>query len=84
MATEPVEVEVYSSYAYAVEPRAYTVQGERRAISELGRSWRTPGEIHFYVRDANAEFAELTYAEAQDRWSLRRFGNTCPPQWSRP
>ncbi len=72
MAIEPVQVEVYSSYTYAVEPRAYTFNGERRAVESVERQWRTPGQIHFRIRASDhgerAEILELVYDENRDQW----------------
>ncbi len=68
MAIEPVAVEVYSSYAYAVEPRAYCVRGERRAVQAVERQWRTPGQMHYRVRDERDEILELVYEPARDQW----------------
>ncbi len=70
MAIEPVQVEVYSSYTYAVEPRAYIVQGDRRAIESIERQWRTPGQIHFRVRAERAAVVELVYMEDRDQWGI--------------
>ena len=70
-------VEVYSSYAYAVEPSAFFVRGARHVVAETRRVWRTPGRLHFYVRDTGDEFFELTYVEAADEWSVRTFGEAC-------
>ncbi len=68
MAIEPANVEAYSSYTYAVEPRAYTAEGERRAIESVERQWRTPGQVHFQVRDERGEIVELVYEQDRDRW----------------
>lgn len=81
MNTEPVRVEAYSSYRYAVEPRAFTAGPDRRAVVEVGRAWRDPGRLHFYVRDDQDEFSELIYDEAADSWSRREFGKDCPPRF---
>ncbi len=70
MAIEPVLVEVYSSYTYAVEPRAYIVNGERRVVQGIERQWRTPGQIHFRVRDERAVTVELVYVEERDQWQI--------------
>ena len=74
-----MNVETYSSFAYAVEPRSFDYEGARHTVQSITRTWRTPGQIHFYVRDHAAEFFELTYNEHQDTWSTRSFGKTCPP-----
>ncbi len=68
MEIEPAQVEVYSSYAYAVEPRGYSVRGEHRAVESVERQWRTPGQIHFRVRDERDQIVELIYDEAGDQW----------------
>lgn len=45
----PARVETYSSFAYAVEPRAFVFREETHRVQEIVRQWRTPGCIHFYV-----------------------------------
>ncbi len=63
-------VEVYSSYAYAVEPRVFYVQDARHQVSEVQRRWKTPGCIHFFVRDEKQRSFELVYDEMNDRWFI--------------
>ncbi len=68
---KPLEqVQVYSSYAYAVEPRAFYFQGQQHRVSEVRRAWKSPGHIHFYVRDEQQRFFELVYDQTQDYWSV--------------
>jgi hypothetical protein len=75
--TPCTRVEVYSSYTYAVEPRAfYEDQIEHRIVETL-RAWKTPGCVHFYVRAQDDRFFELIYEEANDCWFLQSFGETC-------
>lgn len=71
-------VETYSSYAYAVEPRGFVLDNQPHVVQEIVRRWRTPGCIHFYVRDERDEFTELTYDEPREAWTAREFGKTCP------
>ncbi len=61
-------VEIYSSYAYAVEPRAFYLEGCRHLVTEVRRSWKSPGHIHFSVRDERQRSFELIYEEGNDRW----------------
>lgn len=75
-----MRVETYSSFAYPVEPRLFEYDGTTHHVQEIQRAWRTPAHIHFYVRDAQDEFFELTYNEPQDDWTIRMFGKTCPPK----
>jgi hypothetical protein len=74
----PVDrVEVYSSFAYAVEPRAFYLEEKMHNVHEIERAWKSPGHLHFYVRDEHERCFELVYEEANDRWFLRAFGETC-------
>lgn len=75
-----MKVYEHSSFAYAVEPRAFEQNGVLHNVVTITYQWRTPGELHFYVRDDRNEFFELTYAEQTEQWSLREFGKTCPPK----
>lgn len=75
-----VRVETYSSFAYAVAPRAFAFENRTHRVNELVKPWRTPGQIHFYVRDEQNEFFELIYAEPTDAWTIRTFGKNCPSQ----
>lgn len=70
MEARPIAVEVYSSYRYAVEPRAYMIGGVRHTVQSIGRQWRTPGHLHFVCAEHD-EFVELIYDERRDEWSLR-------------
>jgi hypothetical protein len=70
MATDQVLVSVYSSYAYAVEPRAFSVAGDRHTVQSVERRWRTPNQIHFLVQDEHGERLELVYDEADDAWLM--------------
>ncbi len=70
-------IQVYSSYAYAVEPRAFYVGELEHRVAEITRAWKTPGCVHFYVRDEQHELFELRYDQVNDRWFLRTFGETC-------
>ena len=73
----PVAVEVYSSFAYAVEPRAFHHDNARHSVERVERMWKTPGRTHFYVRDAQQHLFELIYEQSNDRWWLRSFGESC-------
>ena len=68
------QVEIYSSFTYAVEPRAFVYAGERRRVCCIMRAWREPGRIYFYVRDDDARLFELTFDESLDVWLIRAFG----------
>ncbi len=72
-----IRVETYSSYTYAVEPRAFHFEEMRHGVEEIVRAWKSPGHLHFYLRDEHNRFFELIYEEATDRWFLRTFGETC-------
>lgn len=73
-----MNVQSYSSFAYAVEPRAFEYASTTHRVREVARAWRTPTQIHFYVRDEQNDFFELTYDEANDVWAIRAFGKNCP------
>lgn len=73
-----MRVETYSSYAYAAEPRAFEYANATHRVREIVRAWRTPTQIHFYIRDEQDDFFELTYDEANDVWTIRAFGKNCP------
>ena len=70
-------VETYSSFAYAVAPRAFDFENTTHRVIDIVRQWRTPGQIHFYIRDERDEFFELTYHETDDAWQVRAFGINC-------
>ncbi len=70
-------VQVYSSYAYAVEPRVFYVGELEHHVAEIIRTWKTPDYVHFYVRDEQHALFELRYDPINDRWFLRTFGETC-------
>jgi hypothetical protein len=71
------QVEAYSSYRYPVEPSAFYLEGVRHGVEKVERTWKSPGHIHFYLRDEHHMFFEMIYEDATDRWFLRAFGETC-------
>lgn len=79
-----MNVQTYSSFAYAVEPRTFEHDGTVHRVAQITRTWRTPAQIHFYVRDESMKFFELTYDEPTEQWSIRTFGETCPPSQHKP
>lgn len=73
-----IAVECYAGYRYPERPLAFTWQGERLAVEQVERQWRTPAGLSFLVRAAGAggRFV-LTYAEPLDAadsggWDVRR------------
>ncbi len=66
---EADRVECYSGARYAERPVAVWWQGERLAVESVERAWRTTGGPAFIVR-AGRRF-QLTYSEADDRWTVR-------------
>lgn len=72
-----MRVETFSSFTYATEPRAFEFENTTHRVAQVIRQWRTPAQIHFYVRDEQNEFFELTYDEPTDAWHIRAFGKNC-------
>lgn len=77
-----MNVRAYSGFTYAVEPRAFDYDGTTHRVETITRMWRTPAQLHFYVRDEDGKFFELTYDESSMDWTVRTFGETCPPKHS--
>lgn len=77
---QPSAVSAYSSFAYAVAPRTFTLGTAAHRVCEVTRVWRTEGHLHFYVRDERDELFELRYDETGDVWAVRAFGASCPPR----
>jgi hypothetical protein len=77
-----MSVQAYSSFSYAVEPRTFEYGDTTHRVETITRMWRTPAQLHFYVRDEHEKFFELTYDEASMAWTIRTFGDTCPPKHS--
>ncbi|MGE5138942.1 MAG: hypothetical protein ACM3JD_05750 [Rudaea sp.] len=69
-------VSCYSSYAYAVEPRAFEELGRTHSVARIERAWIEPGERHFLVRDEEDRRIELVYQVLLDRWSMQRLSET--------
>ena len=69
-------VSEYSSFAYAVEPRGFEIDGEAHSISRIERAWIAPGARHFVVCDQDNRRFELMYQVALDRWSMLNLGVT--------
>ena len=64
-----VQVECYSSYTYAQEPRSFFWQGEESIIESIERAWLEPGKKLFNVTTANGKSFDLCYNEMTDQWS---------------
>lgn len=63
-------VECYAGYRYPERPRAFLWEGERLAVQEVERQWRTPAGPTFYVRVADGRRFTLAYDEATDTWRV--------------
>ncbi|MFQ6059457.1 MAG: aminotransferase class I/II-fold pyridoxal phosphate-dependent enzyme [Anaerolineae bacterium] len=68
--SELIEVECYSGYTYAQEPRAFTWRGERHVVQAVERVWRTPEGIRFRVRTEGGDICDLGYDERGDEWRI--------------
>ena len=76
--SDPVQVECYSGYTYAQEPRAIKWRGERFQVERVVKRWRTPDGPGFRVRvtgTTDHEFritgpVDLFYLEAEDMWTM--------------
>jgi hypothetical protein len=64
-------VECYAGYRYPERPCAFLWEGERVAVEEVERSWRTPAGLVFRVRTASGCCFTLAYDEAADRWDVQ-------------
>lgn len=64
-------VECYAGYRYPERPRAFVWEGERVAVEEVERQWRTPAGPAFRVRAADGRRFILTYDEAAGAWDVR-------------
>jgi len=75
---ELIQVECYSGYTYAQEPRAFTWQGRRYQVKRVIKRWRTPQGPGFRVEVTEisgsqspiSQPVDLTYRENEDRWTL--------------
>jgi hypothetical protein len=76
--SETVQVECYSGYTYAQEPRAVEWQGQRYEVKRILKRWRTPQGPHFRVEVAGishgqspmSRLVDLTYSEIEDKWTM--------------
>ena len=76
--SDPVQVECYSGYTYAQEPRAIEWRGARYQVERVVQRWRTPAGPGFRVRvtgitDHEFRFTglvDLFYLEAEDKWTM--------------
>jgi hypothetical protein len=64
-------VECYAGHRYPERPRAFLWEGERVAVEEVERSWRTPVGPVFRVRAADGRGFTLAYDEAADSWDIQ-------------
>ncbi|MBL7063204.1 MAG: hypothetical protein ISS49_03205 [Anaerolineae bacterium] len=66
-----VIVECYAGYRYPERPRTFVWEGERVAVEEVERQWRTPAGPVFRVRTAGGRHFILAYDEAAGDWDVR-------------
>ncbi|NOX63795.1 MAG: hypothetical protein GXP42_17865 [Chloroflexi bacterium] len=59
----PLRVEAYAGARYPERPIAVWMEGERLAVLELIRSWRTPDALHFLVDVERLARVELVYRD---------------------
>lgn len=64
-----VQVECYSGYTYAQEPRAIITEGQRHEITRITARWRTPAGPAFRIETATGSHI-LQYDEIFDVWTL--------------
>ncbi len=66
-----VIVECYAGVRYPERPRAFVWEGERVAVEEVERQWRTPAGPAFRVRTADGRHFTLAYDEAAGDWDVQ-------------
>ena len=76
-----VQIECYSGYTYAQEPRAVVWRGERYEVQRIVKRWRTPAGPAFRVEVAQPKsqtsnllspisgLVDLQYIEIEDQWT---------------
>ncbi len=64
-----ISVEAYAGASYPERPTAVWLEGERLAVTDLIRSWRTPDALHFLVEIERLGRVDLIYKD--DDWSLK-------------
>lgn len=75
---DPVQVECYSGYTYAQEPRAFERGGRRYQVTRIVKRWRTPQGPIFRVEASStsdpqppvSKLVDLTYLEVEDKWTM--------------
>jgi hypothetical protein len=75
---ETVEVECYSGYTYAQEPRAIEWRGQRYEVKRIVKRWRSPQGPGFRVEvtgisnlpSSIPRLVDLTYLEIEDKWTM--------------
>jgi len=67
-------VECYSGGEYAERPLAVRWMGERLAVEEVERAWRSPTGKCFWVRTGDGRRFELAYDEQNDAWQATPAG----------
>lgn len=70
MGAESASVECYSGSTYAERPVAVHWQGQRLAVEQVLRSWRTPAGPGFDVIVTGGQTLVLDYCTANDLWTV--------------
>ena len=65
-----VRVECYAGYQRDQEPRAFHVDGARRAVSEVAARWRDPDADFFRVRADDGHTYLLRHDRDADTWEV--------------
>ena len=71
-----VDVECYSSYTYAQEPRALKWDEQIFEVTRVVKRWRTPTGPVFRVevtapKSQIPKWVDLHYLELEDRWTMK-------------
>ena len=63
-----IQVECYSGYTYAQEPRSFHWQGRRLEVTAVLRRWLQPSTTIFVVEISDKRTFRLSYYEIEDVW----------------
>jgi len=69
-----LDVECYSGYTYAQQPRAFRLDNERRAVTQVCKRWLEPAGPRFEVLTDDGATYVLAYDELTDRWHVSAKG----------
>jgi hypothetical protein len=72
---QTTQVECYSGSRYAERPISFELLGQRHAVKDVIKTWRSPSGLHFQVETEEDDRFELIYHDRTEEWTIKSQGS---------